>query len=119
MYIYNNEPQDIYTGEGNPLSSFIETAYFDLDEGKQLLFADRIIPDFSFTAGETIDISLNTKDYPNSTERTKGPFTISQNTTKVDMRTRGRQASVRLSATNTGGWRWGALRLSVQPDGDR
>jgi hypothetical protein len=119
MYVWDNEPLDIYTGDGKQLSSFLESASFDIDEGKQMMFIDRIIPDYTFSPGETINFEFKIKDYPNGTERRKGPYTISQNTTKVDLRARGRQASVRVSATNGGSWRWGAVRMSAQPDGDR
>jgi hypothetical protein len=118
-YVWNNEPDDLYTGDGQPLTSYIESAEFDLNEGKELMFMDRIIPDYTFDLGETVKIELTLKDYPNGTEKVKGPYTIGQNTTKVDLRARGRQASVKLSATNTGGWRWGSVRLSLQQDGNR
>ena len=118
-YIWNNEPDDLYTGDGQPLTSYIESAEFDLNEGKELMFMDRIIPDYTFDLGETVKIELTLKDYPNGTTKVKGPYTIGQNTTKVDLRARGRQASVKLSATNTGGWRWGSVRLSLQQDGNR
>ena len=36
------------------------------------------------------------------------------------MRARGRQASVRVSSTESGtSWRWGSVRMGVQPDGGR
>jgi hypothetical protein len=119
ILIWNNEPEDIYTGDGQPLSSYLESAYFDIDQGKAMMFVDRIIPDYTFSAGETINLELEIKDYPNGNTRTKGPYIISQNTTKVDLRSRGRQISVKVTATNEGSWRWGSVRMSVQPDGDR
>jgi hypothetical protein len=118
-YVYSNEPDEIYTGDGQPLSSFLESAEFDLDEGKSLMFIDRIIPDYFFDAGETVNMEVNIKQYPNSDMKTKGPFTISQNTNKVDLRARGRLASVKVTATNTGTWRWGSVKLLLQPDGER
>jgi len=118
-YVWNNEPDDLYTGDGKALTSYVESAEFDLNEGKELMFMDRIIPDYTFDLGETVKIELTLKDYPNGAKKVKGPYTIGQNTTKVDLRARGRQASVKLSATNTGGWRWGSVRLSLQQDGNR
>ena len=35
------------------------------------------------------------------------------------MRARGRQAVVRVSADAAGQWKWGSVRLGVQPDGER
>jgi hypothetical protein len=118
-YIYNNEPEGIYTGEGTALTSFIESGSFDLQEGQDIMFVDRIIPDYKFTPGEEVSITLQLKEYPSSQAKVKGPFTISQNTTKVDLRARARQATIKVSATNTGSWRWGKVRMSMQPDGQR
>ena len=119
MLVWNNEPTDIYTGAGQPLTSYLESAFMDMDQGKQMMFVDRIIPDYTFSTGESVDISLKIKDYPNGTERTKGPYNINANTRKIDLRSRGRQISVRISATNEGSWRWGSVRMAVQSDGDR
>ena len=68
-----------------------------------------------------IKFSIKTKQYPESTDITeKGPFVISNTTQKVDMRARGRQGRIRVSCDSTGTkWRWGSLRLAVQPDGGR
>ena len=35
------------------------------------------------------------------------------------MRARGRQASVKVSATNDGSWSWGTVRMALQNDGKR
>ena len=61
MLVWNNEPDDIYTGDGQPLTSFIESAEFDLDKGKQLMFADKLIPDYTFSTGEQIKFSVKTR----------------------------------------------------------
>ena len=44
---------------------------------------------------------------------------IQQTTKKVDLRGRGRQAKVIVSASSDGSWRWGAVRANIQPDGMR
>ena len=119
MIVWNNEPDDIYTGDGQALSSFIESAEFDLDEGKQLMFADKLIPDYTFSTGEQIKFSIKTRRYPSDDFQEKGPFTINADTQKVNMRARGRQSVVRVSADAAGQWRWGSVRLAMQPDGER
>jgi hypothetical protein len=118
--IYNNEPTDIFTGNGAGLSSYIESGDFDIADGNELMFMDKIIPDFDINTGN-IKFSVKTKQYPESTDVTeKGPFTISNTTKKVDLRARGRQGRIRVSCNSTGTkWRWGSLRLAVQPDGGR
>ena len=119
MIVWNNEPDDIYTGDGQALTSFIESAEFDLDEGKQLMFADKLIPDYTFSTGEQIKFSIKTRRYPSDDFQEKGPFTINADTQKVNMRARGRQSVVRVSADAAGQWRWGSVRLAMQPDGER
>ncbi len=47
-------------------------------------------------------------------------FDITNATQKVDFRSRGRQAKVRVSCDSNGtSWRWGSLRLALQGDGRR
>ena len=119
LFVWNNEPDGIYAGDGQPLGSFLESAAFDLDEGKRLMFANRVIPDYKFTPGEQLTFFVNTRQYPTDDLVQKGPFTINENTRKIDFRARGRQATVKVSASSNGSWRWGSVRLAVQPDGER
>ena len=118
--IYNNEPDGIFTANGEAITSFIESADFDIEDGTQLMFLDRLIPDMTLNDG-TIKFSITTKQFPESTQETeKGPFSITKSTSKIDLRARGRQGRVRVScdAADTS-WRWGSVRLSMQQDGRR
>ena len=83
------------------------------------MFLNRIIPDYKFDSGEEIEIFVKVKEFPTDTFKIKGPFTVNANTKKVDFRARGRQASVRVSSTSEGSWKWGSVRLALQPDGKR
>ena len=89
------------------------SADFDLDEGNELIFMDKIVPDYDINTGN-VKFSVKTKRYPESQEVTeKGPFTISNTTEKISMRARGRQARIRVSCDSTGtSWRWGSLRMA-------
>jgi hypothetical protein len=118
-YVWNNEPHNVYTGDGKILPSYLESAEFDIEDGNNILFIDRIIPDYTITNNGTIQITLQFQEYPNSAIITKGPYTIQQTTKKVDLRGRGRQAKVIVSASSDGSWRWGAVRANIQPDGMR
>jgi hypothetical protein len=113
--------------DGQALDSFIESNLFDLDAGQELMYLDRIIPDFSDRNGESmpgnLGITIHTLKYPNtpaSQEITKGPFTVSAATQKIDLRIRGRHAYYRIDGDglNTS-WRLGALRFRVAKDGER
>ena len=118
-FLWDNEPEDVYTGDGTALSSFLESSSFDVGEGDELMFLNRIIPAYKFDSGQEIEVYVKVKEFPRDTFKIKGPFTINDNTKKVDFRARGRQASVRVSATNDGAWKWGSVRLALQPDGKR
>ena len=120
--LYNNEPAGVFTENGQPQSSFIESADFDMADGNEIMFLSRVIPDFTLNDG-ALTFSIKTKDFPeSSTEREKPqpPHTVTNSTVKIDMRARGRQGRIRVScnAANTS-WRWGSVRLAIQPDGRR
>ena len=125
-YLYDNEPDNIYTGDGSAIESFIESGSFDLDKqtfGNNMVFVDRIIPDFNFfdTDGDT-NLTIKFKKYPQSSnETTKGPFNISGDTEKVRMRGRGRDAIIKIergTKANTG-WRYGSISMDMVQDGER
>jgi hypothetical protein len=118
-YLWDNEPEGIYTGDGQELTSFLESSKVDLGEGDDILFIDKLIPDYTLSSGETIEVFVQTNQYPAAPAIVKGPFTITETTQKIDMRARGRQASFRVSGTNSGSWRWGSVRANIKPDGRR
>ena len=118
-FLYNNEPAGVFTGDGETLTSFIESADFDVDDGNAIMFMNKIIPDFDLSTGK-IKLELISKQYPESTDSITKEFDITNTTQKVDLRARGRQAKVRVScAANNASWRWGAIRLALQGDGGR
>ena len=118
-FLYNNEPAGVFTGDGETLTSFIESADFDVDDGNAIMFMNRIIPDFDLSTGK-IKLELISKQYPESTNSITKEFDITNTTQKVDLRARGRQAKVRVScAANNASWRWGSIRLALQGDGGR
>ena len=118
-FLYNNEPADVFTGDGATLTSFVESADFDIDDGNAIMFMNKIIPDFDLTTGK-IKLHLVSKQYPESSESITKEFDITNTTQKVDLRARGRQAKVRVSCdSNNASWRWGSIRLGVQGDGGR
>ncbi len=118
-FLYNNEPADVFTGDGATLTSFVESADFDIDDGNAIMFMNKIIPDFDLSTGK-IKLHLVSKQYPESSESITKEFDITNTTQKVNLRARGRQAKVRVSCdSNNASWRWGSIRLGVQGDGGR
>ena len=117
--IYNNEPVDVFTGSGETLVSYIESGDFDVADGNAIMFMNKIIPDYDLSGGK-IKMKIITKEYPESTASVTKEFDIYKTTQKVNFRSRGRQAKVRVScASNNASWRWGSIRLGLQGDGGR
>jgi hypothetical protein len=110
------------TGDDNvtlPIAAFIESGDFDIADGQPFLHIGRGIPNFKDLTG-SVDITLKFKTYPSATTSTTVVRTIVPTTEKFDLRGRGRQANVRIDSDAVGDkWRYGTLRLDVQPDGGR
>ena len=118
-FLFDNEPAGVFDGDGETLISFVESADFDVDDGNAIMYMSRIIPDFDLSTGK-IKLHLTTKQFPESTETVVKEFDITNTTQKVDFRSRGRQAKIRVSCdSNNASWRWGSVRLALQGDGGR
>jgi hypothetical protein len=107
--------------DGGPIFAFIQSGYFDIAEGDNMLFMKRFIPDFKNQVGN-LTVRLLLRPYPQSSASPSSldPYVITPTTQKVDTRARGRQISLKIEsdALNTN-WRYGTLRVDVQPDGLR
>ena len=106
---------------GEPLGAYIYSGYFDIGDGDQVLFMKRFIPDFKNQQGN-LDVQLLLRLYPQATATPSSldPYTITPTTQKVDTRARGRQIQVRIVSTDLGtNWRFGTMRVDIQPDGIR
>jgi hypothetical protein len=117
--IYNQE--DGVNGDGEAITAFIQSGYFDISEGDNMLFMKRFIPDFKDQVGN-LTVNLLLKPFPQATASPSSldPYVITPTTQKVDTRARGRQISLRIvsDAVDTN-WRYGTLRVDVVPDGLR
>ena len=125
-YFYDNEPADVYTGDGAAITSYIESGEFDLDAGanaNNMVFVDRIMPDVQLPLGGEIDLTLNFKRYPlSASESSKGPFSIGSTTGKVSTRGRGRIAYIKVergTAKANTEWKLGKLHVDMMADGPR
>ncbi len=113
-----------YADDGAPISATLRSAFFDLGSGDDLIFINKIVPDFIDPNGNPIqgnvNMTLTTRRYPNAPTITKGPFPVGSNTQKISMRARGREISIGIASnTINTPWRLGELRLALQPDGKR
>lgn len=117
--VYNQE--DGVNADGAVIQSYIKSGYFDIGDGDNMLYMRRFIPDFKNQVGDLI-VHLLLRAYPQATASPSSldPYVISPTTEKVDTRARGRQISLRIESTEiNNNWRYGTLRVDVQPDGLR
>ena len=83
----------------------------------------RFVPDFKTLAGNA-KVTLKVKRYPqdpdSNTQAALSPFTITATTQKKDTRARGRFVNLKIENDAVSeSWRFGTLRLDLQPDGRR
>jgi hypothetical protein len=112
-------------GTTTAITSYIKSFDFDLDiqgtAGEFFLAMRRFIPDFKNLEGD-IQVTMSVKRYPqeSDTATALSPFTITTSTTKIDTRTRGRFANIKIENDGISeDWRFGTIRLDLQPDGRR
>lgn len=106
---------------GLPLEAYIYSGYFDIGDGDQVMFMQRFIPDFKNQQGD-LEVQLRLRLYPqaSATPSSLDPYVITPTTQKVDTRARGRQIQMRIVSEDLGSWwRFGTMRVDVQPDGLR
>jgi len=117
--IYNQE--DGFNGNGSAINAYIKSGYFDIGDGDNMLYMSRFIPDFKNQVGN-LTVHLLLRPYPQATASPSSldPYIITPTTQKVDTRARGRQISLRIESSDLGSnWRYGTLRVDIQPDGLR
>jgi hypothetical protein len=117
--LFNQE--DGVNGDGNPISAYIYSGYFDIGDGDNMLFMSRFIPDFKNQQGNlTVRLLLRPFPQASATPSSLDPYVIDPTTQKVDTRARGRQIQLRIESTDIDtNWRFGTMRVDVQPDGLR
>ncbi len=134
-YIYQHEtsPNAAYNGVNNqPMLSNFQTGYFVIAEADLKMFVDQVWPDmkwgyFGGTANGTtqyqtptaqVQLTFYVADYAGQTPIQYGPYYLTQNTTFITPRFRGRLVSIAVSSSDVGSfWRIGNMRYRVQPDG--
>jgi hypothetical protein len=104
-----------------PLESLLTSGYFDIGDGDNMLLMSRFIPDFKDQVGN-LTVRLLLRAFPQATASPSSldPYTITPTTQKVDTRARGRQISITIENNELNAtWRYGTLRVDLQPDGLR
>jgi hypothetical protein len=128
-----------------PITSYIQSADVDIDDGDKFMLIRRIIPDVNFRGSETLnpitgaaiipeaDITVGVRNFPgaasSSTNAEGQPTdanivtataTVDQYTNQVFIRARGRQMNFRIASDTVGTqWQLGMPRVDARPDGTR
>lgn len=119
--IYQHETTN--DADGAPLVASFVTGYFQLAEGEDFVQVDQVIPDFKWgtfagSQNAQIQLTFNVVNFPGQTPRTYGPYTITQATTILWVRFRGRQVSITVSSSDLGSfWRLGRVRFRYSTQG--
>ena len=111
-------------GDPIPMNSYFQTGYFTMSEADIKMFVDQIWPDMkwgyygSSNQGANVLLTFYVTDYPNTPPTAYGPFTLTQATTFITPRFRGRLVSIRLESNDINSWwRLGNIRYRLQQDG--
>jgi len=129
-YLYNHEFGT--DDDGSPITSYVESSPFDLGEGENFGFIDKVIPDLTFDGSTVdspvVDFTMQARNFPganynvsqtgSATRTSTTP--VEQFTNQIFVRVRGRSMSLKVSS-NTAGvqWRLGTPRVNVKQDGRR
>jgi len=111
------------SGQTIAMNSSFQTGYFVLTEAEYKMFVDQIWPDmkwgyFGGTQGANVLLTFYVTDYPGQTPLVYGPYTMTQATTYITPRFRGRLVSIKVESNDIGSfWRLGNTRYRYQPDG--
>ena len=128
-YVYQHELG--FNDDGSPMTNvFIESSDFDLGDGQDFAFLQKIIPDFKFLQNDNsgnVNIVVKTRNFPGDSLTVDSTSAIAANSQQAFVRSRARQIVLRFEsdddATADGnlsiGWRLGATRIDIKPDGRR
>ena len=126
-YLYEHE--NGYNDDGSPMTNvYIESSDFTIGDGEQFAFVTRVIPDLRFLSNSNagqVNMVLKTRDFPGDSLSTSSTSAITSSTQQAFIRARTRQAVLRIESdddasgvgNNDVGWRVGATRIELRPDG--
>ena len=128
-YLFNHESG--LEDDTSAMTSFIQSADFDLGDGDQFSMTRRIIPDVEFTGSTSntpeIDMELQTRNFPGGALNTDASdrqrvvkSIVGTYTDQVFIRARARQLALKIESDTAGvQWQLGSPRLDVRSDGKR
>ena len=119
VYLHENGQND----DGSAMDSFIESGDFDIGDGEQFSFINKIIPDIEIVSTDseaTVDYVIKTRNFPGDSLITNSTSSVTSTTTQSFTRARARQTVLRIQSSSLDlGWTLGDTRLELRPDGRR
>jgi hypothetical protein len=115
-YVYQHEIGN--DADGGPMVAYIQSGDFDIGEGDSLMHIHRAIPDFFVTG--SVDISMQTKAYPQASEVKETIGNVTPTTQKINTRIRARNMALRIESDDLGDyWKYGSVKIDQRTDGRR
>ena len=120
-YIYQHETST--DADGVAMDSYFQTGYFVLSDADVKMFVDQVWPDMKWgyyggSQSANVLLTFYVTDYPGQTPIAYGPYTLTQASTYITPRFRGRLVSIRIESNDIGSfWRLGNFRYRIQADG--
>jgi hypothetical protein len=128
---------DVSTDVTNPITAYIQSADFDIDDGNEFMFVWRMLPDVSFVGSTVANPSLTMSLIPRQNPGAPYGTTVSAGVTstqtysqiikqyivqtftqQLNTRVRGRQMALRVESTGVGvQWQHGVTRIDARKDG--
>ena len=112
--------------DGAAIDAWFETGWFAIAEGDYKVFVDQCWPDFKYAdygahpaqPAAQVQLTFTLAGYPDAGTYSYGPYTVTQGTTYISPRMRGRLMKIKARSTDLGSfWRLGAIRYRLQQDG--
>lgn len=144
LVYHENGVDDGTLAESLPIVASITTSQFDIDDGHNLAFVWRMLPDLTFrgsTNGTTPNVVMELLPLQNSGSGYNIPLSVGGTnpfaaqgvvatqsypidldtfTGQINIRVRGRQMAMRIYSTGVGTqWQLGSPRIDIRPDGRR
>lgn len=120
-YIYQHEVS--FNADTQPLVSSFRTGFFEMSEAEMKMFVDQVWPDMKWgyyngAKNANVLMTFHVADYPDGPSLSYGPYTLTEATTYITPRFRGRLVSIEISSDDLDTfWRLGGIRYRLQPDG--
>lgn len=135
LFVHEVGYDDGSTTPATPITAYVESSPIEIEQGDRFGFVSRIIPDLTFrdtslsiSPEPVVKFIVKPQNFPggetyagNTREAQRGPaatLQVNRFTEQLFTRIRGRSMVIRVESDDLGvGWRMGAPRIDIKPDG--